>query len=381
MKKGSKILSFLVTLFFILFNIFLISLTIIYGGEFRYRLSGIFFSPLREHVEALYIKDLEGDGDEDVASVYSEEPFPYRKILSVFNFFNFRSILRQDYFFEKLVSPEERPCAPEDLNGDGQLEIPVAKIQGNEIGLDILSIKGDLISSLHFLNPLPEGGFFNEVVFVDIDGDAIREMIGLYGTGWWARPRGVAAFRLTPPGLLWVYFMGGDPLSLEVEDIDDDGKKEIFIATFAPHNGVVANDTDDDHSYLISLDYRGKRIWQREMGWYFTRVYFTLEDMDGDGKKEIICSKSCHREYAAEPGELRLVDALTGETRKTLTARDFSYTDVHVFRNRANLPRIVVGASTGRVFVYDQELKEITSATFESPARVLKVGRLGSGLN
>ncbi len=83
-------------------------------------------------------------------------------------------------------------------------------------------------------------------------------MVANIESSWSALPRGVIVIDLLSGKILWEFYMGCSPFNTKIIDIDKDGKKEIIVSGWSPHNGVHANGTDDDHSYIIVLNKNGE---------------------------------------------------------------------------------------------------------------------------
>ena len=100
-----------------------------------------------------------------------------------------------------------------------------------------------------------------------------------------------------------------------LEDIDGDGAREILVLTGFNGAKLVP-------SVLHCLSEKGEGLWQyqagrplvfgstRQDGYYLAR-YFLLEDLDGDGRREILLNSFHHTNY---PGLLTLIDS-SGEHR------------------------------------------------------------------
>ncbi len=373
----SKIKGKALYLLIFLINLILIFFIVDSFNEFSPLLRNFKFERLREHCLALFVSYLDRNGREEIVSIYPIEPFPPTYILGAFSPFFPSAIIKFNFFAEILVSPSDMLLQPLDLDQDGKIEIPVLETQKNEIILKLLDAQCNLKKTIRFTNPLMEGQFLINIIFEDIDGDGSKEMIGLVDSGFSALPRGVVVFNVSSAKLLWGYYMGCMPNSAKTIDFDKDGRKEIVISGWSPHNGVVANGTDDDHSYIILVDHEGKKIWQQILGGYYTMLSFEVTDIDQDGELEIITSKSCHREIKPEPGEIRILDARTGDTERYIYETGVSFSDMHFINKEGNNPSLVIGDSEGRVSILDKNLNKVKSINLEYPARIRGVGGLG----
>ena len=124
-------------------------------------------------------------------------------------------------------------------------------------------------------------------------------------------PRGMAAFDVENGNRLWYFAMGAWPNKPTLKDVTGDDIPEIFVPAGAPGNGASANGIDDSHSYLISLDANGKKVWSKQLGGIFSRPSAFLADLDLDGEDEIICTFTSANKVA-EKSYVALFNALTG---------------------------------------------------------------------
>ncbi len=112
----------------------------------------------------------------------------------------------------------------------------------------------------------------NAVLGVDMDDDGVKEvLVGTVGRhGVFYKSSYLMLFNYTG-GVIWKYKTGRGIESINVADVDGDGRKEIFAGSL---------------HYLYVLDLDGNDLWN-----YTTRGYITeiiVEDLDGDGEKEVI---------------------------------------------------------------------------------------------
>jgi len=319
---------------------------------------------------------MENDGNQDVVAIYSEEPYSHRNVFGIFSPFSPSALLRVKYFTENLLYPEDIVLSPEDIDGDGRIEIPILKRKNDGIVLKLLDLKGNHKSSISFENPLKEGQFFtNDLFFDDLENDGKKEIILLIESAWSALPRGVLAISPSSGKVLWKYYMGCSPVSIKAVDIERDGKKEIIVSGRGTHNGVFANETDDEHSYIIVLNYEGERVWLKELGGYYTSLFFDISDINDDFEPEIVVSKSCYRTFETEPGEIMIINSKNGEIQKRLSKSGISFSNIYNFDEERKY--FVVGDSSGEVSIFDKNLSKIKSVVLEYPSIVRGIGKMG----
>ena len=156
-----------------------------------------------------------------------------------------------------------------------------------------------------------------------------------------------------------------------VEDLNGDGKKEIIFGTAAVNNGVECNGMPDDQSYLIALDWRGREMWKRLLGGWYTTIFTSYGDLNGDGKPEIVATKEVHRAREKESGEIWIFDLQGNLLREKAEDLSFSYPQIVKWRGR-NF--IYVGDSSGRVRIFDDKLRVSGEINLGKPTVVVKAG-------
>jgi len=333
------------------------------------------YTYIKDRCENAYVADLEKDGNQDVVALYSDEPLSHRKVLGIFSPFSPSALHRVKYFTENLLYSQDILAPPEDIDGDGKAEILIIQRKNNGIVLKVMDLKGGYKSSLNFEDPLKEGQFFiSDIFFEDLENDGKKELILPFESAWSALPRGVLALS-TSGKVLWIYSMGCSPVSVKAVDIDRDGKKEIIISGRGTHNGVFANETDDEHSYIIVLNYRGERLWLKTLGGYYTSLFFDISDIDNDFEPEIVVSKNCHRVFEPEPGEIMIIKSKNGEIHKRFSKSGISFSNIYNLDEENKY--FVVGSSSGEVSIFDRNLNKIKSVVLEYPSIVRGIGKMG----
>lgn len=341
------------------------------------------FLPLLGRCDAIYISDLDKNGTDDLAVSFINEPLPYNRLLQIFSPFSPSGLYKFSFFLDTLLKTNDSLFQPEDIDNDGEIEVPILTIKEGQLTLKILDPTGNIERIVNFNRPLEKGQEgVASVVFSDLDNDGQKEMITSILSTFSGAPRAIAAWDLAKAELKWSFHMGCMPDIFEITDINQDGKKEIIVMGRAPHNGVSANGTDDDHSYIFTLNHQGQLLWRLTVGGYYTRWWIKTFDLDGDGQLEIIASKGCDREIDPEPGEIRIIEAATGAT-EYLYNEPPSFSEIFLLpKNNAEI-QLVVGNSTGDVILFDRHLNPIKRMRVDHPAIVRGVAKLGhlSGRN
>jgi hypothetical protein len=114
--------------------------------------------------------------------------------------------------------------------------------------------------------------------------------------------------------LLWRYEFGARPELMAVADLDSDGKDELLVTTYGEENGAAANGTrDHDSCYCVALRDDGTLLWQRGFGAHrFIGCSAGVNDLDGDGKPDVfVAVYSWQNDF----GGLAVLDGATGQVR------------------------------------------------------------------
>jgi len=334
------------------------------------------FTRLLERCHVLFVSDLDKNGKDDAVVIYSHEPNPYHKNIKALSPFLPTGLLRFSYFWEGIIPANESLLQPIDLDEDGEVEIPLLGVQDKKLILKLLDIKGNIKNILNFPCQLEPAQVIFRALFADLNNDSYKEMITPVQSNYSKSPRGIAVWDMKKKELLWQFPMGCMPDIVQVIDIDQNGLKEILVGGRAPHNGVYANGTDDDHSYVFTLDNKGQLRWRQVLGGYFTRMSIINLDIDADGELELIVTKACDREIDPEPGEIRIIKASNGETERLIND-SASYSEIYLLPEKNRPASLVVGNSRGEVVLFDNQLHRLKNIELAQPAIVKGVAKLG----
>ncbi|MCX7974386.1 MAG: ATP-binding protein [Candidatus Aminicenantes bacterium] len=357
-------------------NLIIILLLIQTFPSFRFSRSDFEFTSLQPRCEFVFICDLDKDGKDDISVTYINEPLPYKKNLQIFSPLAPTGVYSFSFFWDTLIDASEILMQPQDIDEDGEIDIPIVAPNKRDLILKVHNPIGKIKNVINLRQAIDEGQLAGQITFSDLDGNGQKEIITAIMSTFSGAPRAIKVWDMEKEKLLWAFLMGCAPDIFEVIDINNDGKKEIVVMGRAPHNGVAANGTDDDHSYIFTLDNQGNLIWRLTLGGFYTRWWIKIFDIDKDGKLEIVASKGCDREIDPEPGEIRIIEASTGET-EFLHKESPSFSEIFLLPKLSGETQIAVANSVGDLVLFNRLLHEIKRVRIDHPAIVRGVAKLG----
>ena len=269
-----------------------------------------------------------------------------------------------------------------DVDGDGQPELPLLGTEEKRIILELQDVeknisKRQVLEDLSIRVPL-EPISAKIMTIDDIDNDSRKEIVWSITCDWEGLPRGIAVHDLLTGRKKWEFLFGGTPSDVIVKDINHDGKKEIIFSASAPFNGHSFNEMTDDTSYVGVLDCRGKLLWRNVGGGIYSRLYFAVEDLEKDGKFEIVTARKCNREISPDPGQIQIYDALTGEIIiQPVHYPDMSFTNLFV-TDIDNDPHmeIIANDTNGGIRIWDHKLNLLEEYKHDKMISILGVEKI-----
>lgn len=328
--------------------------------------------------------DVEGDGEDEAVLSHSSGS-PHLKPISVFNPLN-RDFLREYYgdtraprhyeFFDcyynqtlktyvfRFLETTPRGFAVMEIDNRG-------KTLENRLEFDTLE------------RPFKETGKWTpRPQPIDLDADNKKELVVVLNSDDPRNPRGAACFDPDTGRKYWEYYSGTRIENARFFDLDNDGKKEVILTSYAANNEVDFNETNDGFSYVIVLDFRGNLLWKRKVGDWLTHSHAVVSDLEGDGTYEIVASSECTGDRMSEFGTLVIFDA--HGTRKlsfpTPIGDNVSFSKPCVRGIPGSGGRIYVGDTGGGLWIFDNRLDTVKKIEKIGPIRVLNTTPPGENL-
>jgi signal transduction histidine kinase len=185
---------------------------------------------------------------------------------------------------------------PGDFNRDNIEELAITYLIGDTVWLEIL--KPFNAEQLRILVEVGEdldgSGSWDGTVFAfndfDINSDGFNEIFVCVSAGFDLFPRYLACVDWKNGAVVWKYDMPPYISSDHTHIIRDpkSGKDLLLFGAGALCNGVISENLDDCHSYLICMTLDGQVLWQKQVGGKYTHTHPELIDYNDDGTPDIV---------------------------------------------------------------------------------------------
>ncbi len=249
-----------------------------------------------------------------------------------------------------------------DVDNDKKDEVFISWTEG--AGLFIAVIDQDMKELKRFkaegriYNGVPDSGI-SAAALVDLNHDGKKELLAQATTGYGWKPRGVYCFDWETAGLLWKYNTGGFPVAPVAADINGDGLEEVVFGSYSPGNGnTEADGTDDGHCYIYAVSNKGKQLWVKELGDYFTGATPLLVDLDGDGTKEIFVRIEAGPDFREDVGRLLRLDKNGKELARFDAGSTLYGCETASLKGDKN-KTIICPDRQGNIYLFDENLKVV----------------------
>lgn len=286
-----------------------------------------------------------------------------------------------DFYFTPLTP---KTVSVVDFNKDGLKEIFFSYAKSSIEFVDCYRpIKaGDLIKRLPTIRGVDKNhdgkwdGLVAAIDGIDANDDGNFDLLLSVGCSFDLQPRGLAVYDLISGKELWHYWIGPAVAKVIIEDLNNDQKPEIIIGTYSVANGCEANNTTDLESYVIVLDRKGKLIWQKNVGDYFTQTLVAVTDIDHDGLSEVIAAQSTGNPETEESDKLVIFEGKTGREKKFINTGENYWGMVCLDINQDGREEIITGNADGKIRVFDNNLEEIMNYPNKTGIEVMGVADL-----
>jgi len=217
------------------------------------------------------------------------------------------------------------------------------------------------------------GGRFAKLA--DINGDGKKEIIAFSSAGYAWKPRGIIVYDASGHEM-WRYQMGPSPTNLVVWK-DQNGPADIILGGYSPGNGNRErhNNTDDMHTYVISINHRGKTNWVKPLGSHYTGTKVFVMDGNGDGSKQLYAHKWTAYDYRKDEGAVYQFD------RNGRIVNDFKLRDsiksvtFSRFKNRPNF--LYASDKNGYIYQLDKSLNVVSKRYMNRKSIPLMINLVG----
>jgi signal transduction histidine kinase len=199
----------------------------------------------------------------------------------------------------------------------------------------------------------------------DLDGDGRPDLICLAIDGYTINPRGLVVYDFDSGKLKWRFDLTTSIYSVVCDDFDGDGSKELVCGNYAPKNTELAkNGMDDFNTWLMVLNSRGQLKYYEKVNEGFGEVLLAADDLDLDGRKEIL--SVCSTQGNADIPNSVLALRWTGERLVRLKSwsmpgcfdqniRESIYNSL----DGSGTKRFLLAARNSPLVVLDNELKQV----------------------
>ncbi|MCI0496067.1 HAMP domain-containing histidine kinase [candidate division KSB1 bacterium] len=319
--------------------------------------------------DEIILSDLDGDGFTEIISI--DNPLNGGEVGSFVLLMTFEGkTIEQANFAGRILDT----VYPVDYEGDGILEIMVPFVRNDSLFVSFINHRGEKLFYFFIIDGkprieeegvLPWDPYIRGCYIRDLDQDGTKELITVIATGYARMPRGVLVHSLPDGNLIGDYMVGSPPRDNFLDDFDGDGKPELLCFGTAPNNGVNVGGFDDQNSYLMVFDFTPipQKPRSKQISCKFSNYILFYEDLDGDGKKELLAWTEANSEKLLK-SKIALLDPITFNELKRWPG-NFPLLSVIVGNiDQEPRPEIVAIRSNNEVVVLDHNFEQKKQRTF-----------------
>lgn len=263
---------------------------------------------------------------------------------------------------------------PVDYEGDGILEIMVPFVRHDSLFVSFVNHRGEKMFYFFLTDGkprieedgvLPWDPYIRGCYIRDLNNDGAKELITVISTGYARMPRGVLVHSLPDGKFIGHFMVGSPPRDNFLDDFDGDGKPELLCFGTAPNNGVNVGGFDDQNSYLMLFDFTPipQKPRSKKISCKFSNYILFYEDLDADGKKELLAWTEANSEKLLK-SKIALLDPMTFNELKRWPG-NFPLLSV-IVGNIDQEPRLEIVAirTNSEVVVLDHNFEQKKQRTF-----------------
>ncbi|MCU0646024.1 MAG: hypothetical protein MUC94_17410, partial [bacterium] len=311
----------------------------------------------------MILLDLDGNGYTEIISI--KNPLNVGEVGSYIHLMTFEGkTIEQANFAGRILDT----VYPVDYEGDGILEIMVPFVRHDSLFVSFVNHRGEKIFYFFLIDGkprieeegvLPWDPYIRGCYIRDLNNDGTKELITVITTGYARMPRGILVHSLPDGKLIGKCMVGSPPRDNFMDDLNGDGRQEVLCFGTAPNNGANAGGFDDQHSFLIVFDLNPipQVARSQPISCKFSNYILFYEDLDGDGKKELLAWTEANSERLLK-SKIVLLDPITFNEVKKWQGNVPLVSVIISNIDREPRPEIVAIRSKNEIVVFDQNFEE-----------------------
>ena len=311
----------------------------------------------------IFLSDLDGNGFTEIISMTN--PVNVGEVGSFILLMTFEGkTIEQANFVGSILDT----VYPIDYDGDGILEIMVPFVRNDSLFVSFINHRGEKMFHFFLIDGkprieedgiLPWDPFIRGCYIQDLNNDGNKELITVITTGYARMPRGVLVHSLPDGKLIGDYMVGSPPRDNFMDDFNGDGSQEIICFATAPNNGANAGGFDDQYSYLIAFELNPvpQVARHRQISCKFSNYWMFYEDIDGNGKKDLIAWTESNSEKILR-SKIVVLNPLTFKEEKKWASNAPLGSVIVANIDRDPVPKVVTIQSQNEIVVLDKNFKD-----------------------
>ncbi len=241
-----------------------------------------------------------------------------------------------------------------DLNNDGIKEIYLFTLKSDTLLLHAIAPFTENVSlfSNKFITTIRKykdtvQAFVEQGNFYDLKGDGTKELVFAVKAGFSVQPRGIYVYDPVNDSVYHSMMLGANLGKMIIDDVDDDGKAEIFCSynTLENIHDSLNIPYNDYSAYFMGFDHRLNFLFPPiEYNVYPAAASIAEIEIDGEKVFALLFKNRSHKEV---PSELKLINA-KGEILKEI----YFDADDPVIRNKHSIEKIIKDENSESVALF-----------------------------